>query len=132
VGLSADLMTPADSQSLSLRLVLFGAGSTNNRWTSREAVIVPNDGVWRNYVFPITAPDLTSVRGASTYDAMMQDVVRLMLRHDTGTPSAGGSSVTGVLGFDNVQLVGLPEPSCVALTATGCLALQFFIRRKRE
>ena len=129
-GLSVDLMTPADSQELSIRLVLFGEGSTNNRWTSTEATMIPNDGEWRNYIFPIAESDLTSVRGSSTYDAMIGDVVRLMLRHDTGSASAGGSPAAGVLGIDNIQLVGVPEPSTLVLAALGLLPVAHLRRRR--
>lgn len=106
-AVEVDMMNPATtSAALAMRLVLFGPQSTNNRWTSQTAVSVPNDGVWRRVSFPISAGDLTRVQGSSSFDAMLDDVVRVMLRHDAQTPSAGGTTVVGLLGIDNVSLAG--------------------------
>ena len=108
-GLSVDIMNEVTSSPLSMRLVLFGPGNTDNRWTSTELTSVPNDGEWRNYVFPISETDLTLVLGSSTYDQVIGDVVRIMLRQDTGTPSASGTQVSASLGIDNIALLaGLP------------------------
>src|SRR5690606_10798213 len=58
-----DLMSPATSAPLEMRLVLFGPGSTFDRWTSVTAQAIPNDGVWRTYAFSMTADDMTRVFG---------------------------------------------------------------------
>jgi len=101
---NVDLMSPATSQPLQIRFVLFGPGSTNIRWTSTLAQAVPNDGVWRSYVFSLAEGDLTRVLGLSTYAAMMADVFRVMFRHDPGSPSSEGEPVTGTLNLDNIEL----------------------------
>ncbi len=44
---NVDLMSPASSAPLAMRLVLFGPGSVDDRWTSVVSQAVPNDGVWR-------------------------------------------------------------------------------------
>lgn len=106
-SVEVDMMNPATTPAaFAMRLVLFGPQSTNNRWTSKTAVSVPNDGVWRRVSFPINADDLTRVQGSSSFDSISNDVVRVMLRHDAQPPSAGGTAVVGSLGIDNVTLVG--------------------------
>ncbi len=102
-GLSIDMMSPATSSSLDMRLVLFGPNSTASRWTSNEVISVANDGVWRNYVFPIGESQLTRVLGSSTIDAVLADADRIMLRHDPGAPSVGGAASRAVLGIDNIR-----------------------------
>lgn len=118
-----DLMSPSTSPSLSMRLVLFGPSSTDDRWTSATASFIPNDGVWRPYSFALS--DLVSVQGTGTFAEVMANTLRVMLRHDTGDPSADGTPVIGSLGIDNIELAGVPEPASGALVATAaaCWAL---------
>jgi hypothetical protein len=104
-AISVDLMSPINSVDLQMRVVLFGPLTADQRWTSQSATLVPNDGAWRNYEFSLAADDLTRVLGTSSYESLMAGVVRVMIRHDAGTPSAGGTSVAGSLGIDNIRLV---------------------------
>jgi hypothetical protein len=114
VAVSVDMMSPVTSSSLEMRLVLFGPvnpvspTNLNRRWTSTVAAAVPNDGVWRKYSFSLAEADLTRVQGTDSYDAMMADVLRVMLRHDAGSPSATGTAIAAMIGIDNVQF--LPAP----------------------
>jgi len=107
---NVDLMSPASSQPLQIRFVLFGPGTTNNRWTSTAAQAVSNDGVWRNYTFSLAQADLTRVLGLSAYAAMMADVVRVMFRHDPGPPGSEGEAVNGTLNLDNIELAAADVP----------------------
>jgi len=104
-----DLMCPEDSVPLEMRLVLFGPvadpENLNNRWTSSTAAAVPNDGIWRTYSFSLAEVDLTRVGISATYDAMIADVLRVMLRHDAISPSFGGTPVAAELGVDNLRYV---------------------------
>lgn len=101
---SVDLMNAVGSDPLEMRLVLFGPTSTGNRWTSSTPHVVPADGVWRNYEFSVAQDALSLVLGSVTYPAMMGDVRQIMLRHDPGTPSSGGTDVAATLGVDNIRL----------------------------
>ncbi|TWU22743.1 hypothetical protein [Bythopirellula polymerisocia] len=104
---TADLMAAVSSAPLSMRLVVFGPGispATSSRWTSTLAVEVPADGVWRNYAFSLRESDLTRVVGVDNYQSLMGNVLRVMFRHDSGTPSSGGEPVAGDLGLDNITL----------------------------
>lgn len=105
-------MVPLLSNPLEMRLVLFGPTTTDNRWTSTNAAIVPNDGIWRNYVFPVAEADLTFVpltASTDTYGDMISSVLRVMLRHDEGEPSKKGTAIEATLGIDNVELIELPD-----------------------
>lgn len=97
---------PTSESALNLRLTLFGPTNTSNRWTSTEAVVVPNDGQWRHVSFPLDVTALARVQGRATYEQMMANVVRVMFRHDASTPSAQGTSIVGSAGIDNLTLVG--------------------------
>jgi hypothetical protein len=101
---SVDLMNAVGSDALAMRLVLFGPTSTGNRWTSNTPHVIPADGVWRNYEFSVAQDALALVLGSVSYPAMMADVRQIMLRHDPGTPSSGGTDVSATLGVDNIRL----------------------------
>ncbi|MCA9200584.1 MAG: hypothetical protein KDA87_23755, partial [Planctomycetales bacterium] len=103
--LSVDMMNTEESNSLQMRLVLFGPNNLNTRWTSVDFVTVPNDGVWRNYQFPIDEASLTRVAGNGTFENLLGSVSRIMLRHDSGSPSRGGSAARANLGIDNIAFL---------------------------
>lgn len=110
---NVDLMAPTTSAPLSIRLVLFGPTSTDDRWTSALAESIPNDGVWRSYTFALS--DLVKVQGVGAYAELMANTLRVMLRHDIEGPSTEGSPVIGSLGIDNIELAAVPEPAGMAI-----------------
>jgi hypothetical protein len=106
-----DLMAPTTSEPLAMRLVLFGPNSTSDRWTSTIAQTVPNDGVWRNYIFGLSASELVApVAPSGTHAELMTNTLRVMLRHDPDDPDFGGTFVDGSLGIDNIELAAAPAP----------------------
>jgi len=114
--ITADLMAPASSAPLNIRLVLFGPGpflQVAPRWTSTEAVMVPADGQWRHYTFSLAEEDLTQVvagSGNQDYNELISGISQVMLRHNTGGPMAGGTNVVGTLAVDNVTLAAADPP----------------------
>ncbi|MFO0912905.1 MAG: hypothetical protein U0795_08105 [Pirellulales bacterium] len=120
-GLSVDLMNPTSSQPLTMRLVVFGPRVNESRWTSTAALSIPNDGQWHRFYFPLGSSVMTRVAGNASYDQTAKGALRLMLRHDTLTPSSGGTAIRAQLGIDNIALV--PEPAGGVLLATGNLVL---------
>ena len=120
-AIEADMIT-AHGSPLSMRIVLFGPGSSDNRFTSTEAVTLPNDGEWHRLTFPVEGPDLTRVKGSTTYDAMFANVGKLMFRHQAGAPEAGGNPIgSATLGIDNIRAV--PEPTSLGLVVLGSILL---------
>lgn len=112
--------------SLEMRIVLFDAVS-HARWTSTTPAIIAANAGWNTATFSLAESDLTRVQGTSSYQDVITNVERLMIRHDAGTPSAGGTAITGEMGIDNIQAV--PEPTTIATLTLGTLAL---LRRKKS
>lgn len=107
---TVDLRSEVGSDPLAIRVVLFGPGSTSFRWTSSAPADVPADGLWRSYEFSLAEEALSLVQGVTTYDAMMQNVFRVMIRHDPSPASPGGQAVSAALGIDNIRLAAAPAP----------------------
>jgi hypothetical protein len=104
---TVDMMAPASSAPLPIRLVLMSGTAGAIRWTSVSSQTVPNDGVWRPYTFSLAASDLALVFGSGTYSQLMTSVERTMLRYDPGSPDPTGPPVSapgGVLNLDNIRL----------------------------
>ncbi len=100
-----DMMVPLESPPMEMRVVLFGAIPQTDRWTSALANMVPNDGVWRSYTFPLGPDDIVSPNESGPYEEIMGNVTRFMLRHDAGEPSHTlFDTIDGSLGIDNVEL----------------------------
>ena len=113
-----DMIRPsngAGGESAEIRLVLYEETNGNGtRWSTTTAAIVPPDNTWNTYTFPIREADLTRQAGStSTYADLLANFDRLVLRHDPGGVSIGGSALPGFLGVDNI--VAVPEPSAVLL-----------------
>ena len=108
-AIEADFLNATDNlNDLPMRIVLIGPDTTSDRWTSTEPFIVPNDGEWHRARFELDESSLTRVGGISSYDAMMQSVLRVLIRLDPDPPSFDGEKSTDVLGVDNLVLLGIP------------------------
>jgi hypothetical protein len=120
----ADLKIPLGSPPMEMRLVLFGVNVNQDRWTSAVAQMVPNDGEWHTYTFPMGADDIVSPNNSGPYSLIMSNVTTFMLRHDAGVPNhtlPSSDQIEGILGIDNVELAVVPEPSCITLVLTAAL-----------
>jgi hypothetical protein len=109
---------------LEMRVVLFAG--TGNRYTSTVAQVVPADGVWHHVAFGLGASDLTNVLGVLTYHDIITSVDNLMFRHDSGTPSEGGTAIATSAGIDNILAV--PGPGAAAMLGLAAAGLG---RRRR-
>jgi hypothetical protein len=89
---------------LEMRFVLISSGT---RFTSTKAVMLPADGKWHKTAFPVRSGDLTRVLGSFSYNTVMSNVTTVLIRHDEGEPSEGGSGfpmgVVAACGIDNVE-----------------------------
>lgn len=122
--------------SLSLRVVLFTpgcdlGGAACTAWTSTNATALASGSGWVTASFSLAEADMTRVLGSDSHTASLQNVERLLIRHDDGAPDPPGSGplVTATLGIDNVT--ALPEPSGLSglLAGGGALAA---LRRRRS
>lgn len=123
-GLEADFLNRGNVP-LQMRAVLFSGRS--NRMTSTNAGLVPADGLWHHVVFGITSNDMTIVSGSLSYPQIINNVDNLMFRHDSDSPSSGGTAVQSVLGIDNIHPV--PTPGATGIFAASGVAL---LRRRRR
>lgn len=122
---------------LSLRVVLFtpgcdaGAGACT-AWTSTVATPLASGSGWVTAAFSLEEADLTRVLGADGHVASLQNVERLLIRHDDGAPDGPGAipTVTATLGIDNVT--ALPEPTGLVALLLGAGALVASPRRARS
>jgi hypothetical protein len=113
----ADLMVAVGQPALEMRIVLFGAGDPRGagRWTSAVSQLIPADGVWRTYEFPLGPSDIVSPGSPmASYDEIMGGISRLMLRHDAADPNHslddGTDAVEGQLNLDNITLAASDVP----------------------
>jgi hypothetical protein len=102
---------------LEMRVVLFDA-ATGARWTSATPLIVAPGAPWTFGSFSLAEGDLVRVLGTSSYQSMIVNVGRAMIRHDAGVPSSGGTPIVGAMGVDNILAV--PEPGAAAALAALC------------
>jgi hypothetical protein len=120
-SLEADMIN-FSSTTLEMRVVCFSA--TGARWTSHNSVLLAPDGQWHHLSFGLDSNSMVSVLGSDTYTQMITNVSRIMFRHDSGGPSAGGTAVAASAGFDNITAV--PGPAGIAVLGLGLL-----LRRRR-
>lgn len=114
-------MRTTHSGPLSMRLVLFGAGSTNNRWTTTDPAILPNDGQWHDLLFPVTESGLSNISliAGAAYHDVITAVDRILFRHQEGPPAQGGTPIDATVDIDDIRAV--PEPASLVLLALGAL-----------
>jgi hypothetical protein len=123
-AIEVDLLRPAGSTDLEIRLVLIGP-SKIERWTSTASAPVTGDGNWIRYRFSILEADLTQVGGTASFADLTADLGRLMFRYDPGTPSGGGTfGPSGTFGIDDVVAVPEPNTALLLLAGLGSLAVR--------
>lgn len=108
--LLVEMRSPAFSEPLEIRTVLHGPSATGTRYTSVTTEAVPNDGIWRKYEFSLAEADLVRVQGADSYATVFAGIDRIMIRHNPGIPTSGGSPIQAVWNLDNIRLV--PDIDC--------------------
>ncbi len=114
-AITADFRT-THATPLDIRLVLFGPGgsiTSVDRWTSTAAEPLANDGAWHTLTFSILGADLTQVRGTDPYTDTITGVQRILLRHQSGLPAVGGTSIAADMDIDNITAIAVPEPSAI-------------------
>lgn len=88
------------SPDIALRPVLHDLLGT--RWTTTNSYPVVNGAGWVTYYIPVRESAWTRVLGTASFTSMTNAVGRLMIRHDSGTPSSGGTPLAATLGLDNI------------------------------
>ena len=114
-AITADMRTTHITP-LEMRLVLFGPGAdvtSVDRWTSTDAQELANDGAWHQLTFSLLGSDMTQVLGTDPFADTITAVQRILLRHQTGLPAIGGTSIAADVDINNITATVVPEPSAV-------------------
>ena len=101
---------------LELRIIFRASTQfSNTGFISKIPIIVPNDGVWREVVFPIDKPHLEPILGeTNTYSDTMSDVGLVRIISST-TPKWRGDAIAATLGIDNIEATHTPPPPLLAM-----------------
>ena len=106
---------------LNLRLVIFADGGSI--FTTTATVDLSADGIWRSVTFDVSEAGVTMVDGGFSYAETMDNVTRLLIRHQDGEPTGIGGTPAfpgAEYGLDNIRAV--PAPGALALLAMTGLA----------
>jgi hypothetical protein len=120
---------------VNIRIMLMTAGcnlggTACTAWASTTATAIPANSGWIIASFSVKEANLTRVLGSSSYSTSFQNIERLLIRHDGGTPSppTSPSIVSATLGIDNV----VPEPGLVPGLVAGAVMLGAIRHRHRR
>ena len=89
----------AQGNALNLRVAFDGAGG---RICTTNAVPIPADGSWQQYVISITGADFTTVAGGTNIGDTLADVSDMRILSNT-VPSWQGESIVATLDIDNIE-----------------------------
>lgn len=119
---------------LSIRVMLLtpgceSGGTACTAWTSTNATPLASGSGWVTASFSVKEADLTRVLGSDSYTTSLQNVERVLIRHDDDTPSPPDTepTVSATLGIDDVT--ALPEPSASLGLIAGAALLGVARRR---
>lgn len=87
--------------------------------------LAPSSG-WQHAIFLITPATMTALGGPDPFNTFFANPAEFRIINEAGIADLNGDNVVSQLGIDNIQAV--PEPSLLALSAFGLLAL--FVRRQ--
>lgn len=129
----------SNSDPVYLRVALSNAASPQQSfgtwWVSNDAVFFPPESGWGSASFTIDADsmhrvgNLTGTIGLDTFEETLSDINGLRILSSTLGYSAIGDEFYGVVGMDNIELIGVPEPAAMPLLL-GILALIFPLKKR--
>jgi hypothetical protein len=121
------------TESLSIRIALrqssVSAGSPG--YVSTNAFSLAADGNWHHATFLIDAADLTGLNGAGPLSTFLTSISDFRLL-SASSPALVGDPISGQFGVDNIQALGVPEPSGILAAVLGIACLTGFARRARS
>lgn len=140
VELQLDFNNWSDSDPVYLRLGLSNVTnpqiSTGTWWVSDTPVYFAPLSGWGSASFTISESamhrvgDLSGGIGTDTFAATLADIKGFRIFSSTLGYSAIGDEFYGVVGMDNIQLIGIPEPSASTL-ALGIVCGLVVLHRRR-
>ena len=126
-----------------LRIALSNAASPQQSfgtwWVSNDFVLFPPESGWGIASFNIDADsmhrvgNLAGTIGLDTFGETLSDINGLRILSSTLGFASIGDEFYGVVGMDNIQLVGVPEPSQITLTIALLIGLvPLFLKNERR
>jgi hypothetical protein len=79
-------------------------------YSSKNAAVLPPDGVWRAVTFDLTDAAMTSIGNTATLSQVLSNVQRVRVLSGIGGPTSQGDTLAGVIGLDNVRAEVIPVP----------------------
>lgn len=117
---------------MEMRIAISDFGGDFADWYSTSySIIIPNDSVWRSYVFSIRPADMVNVQTSlgTSYGDVLRGVGEIRIIRATA-PSFRGDEVVGELHFDNMT-AAVPEPGAAGLLIAGAAGLFRLLRLRR-
>lgn len=130
-GVQADIKNVGPTP-MEMRVAISDFGGDFSDWYSTSySIVIPNDSVWRTYVFSINPADMVNVQTSSgiSYPDVLNGVGEIRIIRATA-PSFLGDQVAGELHFDNMTAV-VPEPGAAGLLLVGAAGLFRLLRLRR-
>ena len=124
-GISLNFANWSDSDPAYLRIALSNMANAQQSggtwWVSNTPVYFAPESGWGTANFLISESsmhrvgNLTGELGLDTFDQTMSNINGLRILSSTLGYAAIGDEFYGIVGFDNIELIGIPEPSTIAL-----------------
>lgn len=127
-GVQADIKNVGPTP-MEMRVAISDFGGDFADWYSTSySIVIPNDSVWRTYVFSINPADMVNVQTSSgiSYPDILLGVGEIRIIR-AAMPSFQGDEVVGELHFDNMTAV-VPEPGAAGLLLVGAAGLFRLLR----
>jgi hypothetical protein len=84
-----------------------GIGTGINFWLHRTG-FQPPENSWAEFEVDLTDSDqFVQIRGSAAYDAALQEVDRILFRHDLDPITSTPEGIQGELGIDKIQLLAV-------------------------
>jgi hypothetical protein len=142
IGLRLDFANWSEDDDANVRIVFGNRASPQQTggtwWISSEPVVRPLETGWTNTYLPINSDNMVRVGnlsgelGIDTFEETLQDVQGFRILSSVLGQAAIGDAFIGVVGMDNIQLIGVPEPRLSAFLGGSAVFAVTLLRRRRQ
>ena len=140
-GLRLDFANWSQDDDAHLRIVFGNSASPQQTggtwWISSVPIVRPIETGWTETYLPINSNSMVRVGnlsgelGIDTFEETLQDVQGFRILSSVLGQAAIGDTFVGVVGMDNIQLIGVPESRLSAFLAGSAVLAITLLRRRR-